>query len=208
MVTCFQKKSHRQPRKCHTTPIATSQLVSSEAVITSDPGPVKSQPVHDSESVISDELVNDSHVELVSDTATTSDAFPPSISISATSQKWKKYKNSINKARREKYRVNSQPAKTRSYKVYHGNPSPVKAKKREVYKSNPSPVKERVRQAYNLNPSPVKAKKREVYKSNPSPVKAHKKEVYKTNPSPVKERVRQAYNLNPSPVKAKEKGSL
>jgi len=147
VCTCgytFHPKSHRQPPKCDSIPIATLKFVTSHEEVVTDSDPVCS-------------------VEVQSQPIVTSKP--------GTSQKWKKYKDNINKKRREKYMLNSQPAKTHFYKLYHKNPELSKSQKRVSYNLNPSPIKERTRQNYSLNPSPVKAHKREMYRSNQSPVK-------------------------------------
>ena len=218
VCTCghiFHKKSCRQPPKNATSQPLTSHV---EVVTDSDIDPVQSQPVV-SKTVASD-------TEVVTDPITVTDGDPvsivevqsqPVIGKSVISQKWERYKKDINNSRREKYKTNSEAAKSHSYKLYHQNPELFKTKKQVSYNFNPSPVKERVRKTYRFNSSPVKAQKREVYRSNPSPVKervrktyrfnsspvkAQKREVYRSNPSPVKERVRKIYLLIPSPVKA------
>ena len=53
----------------------------------------------------------------------------PVIGKSVTSQKWERYKKDINNSRREKYKTNSEVAKSHSYKLYHQNPELFKIKK-------------------------------------------------------------------------------
>ena len=203
VCTCgyvFHKKSHRQPPN-H---LAASQPITSSVEVVTDGNPtlsdqVQSQPIGGDEPVAS-------CVDVVNDTVTDGDTVPivqvQSQPVASTSLKWQKYKANINKKRRDKYRLNSLPERTRAYKLYHKHPELHKSRKRVSYNFNPSPVKKRVRQTYFLNPLPVKAHKREVYRSNPSPVKAHKREVYRSNPSPVKAHKSEVYRSNPSPVKA------
>ena len=85
---------------------------------------------------------------------------PVADKFSTYQQKWERYKNSINKARRQKYSSNSSPVRQLVRQAYSLDPSPIKACKREKYHLDPFPIKAHKREKYHLDPSPIKAQKR------------------------------------------------
>ena len=68
------------------------------------------------------------HMDAADDAVTDSDVLrvvqsQPVVSSSVKAEKWEKYKHKTNKARREKYIINSLHEKGCSYKTYHKNRS-------------------------------------------------------------------------------------
>ena len=199
----FHKKSHRQPPRYHSIPVANCKHVTLEVVTNSDPVP----PIVQSQPVITKPIP--SKAQVTKDTVTDSDPEPPIVQSQPIITKSVPLnahiaKGAVTDSDSVPPIIQSQPAlsKSGSSQKWEKLKDTVNERRKKKYRFNPSPVKERVKKSYRLNPSPVKAHKREVYRLNPSPVKAHKREVYRLNPSPVKERAKQCYNFNPSPVKA------
>ena len=103
ICTCgyaFHKKSHRQPPKCYSIPIATSQLVTSQVVTDQVP-----TSVTDNDPLPSSVQSQPNTVTITS--VTDNDPLPSNVQSQPTvskSVKWDKYKTTINERRKQKYR--------------------------------------------------------------------------------------------------------
>ena len=221
----FHKKSHRHPPKCYTFPTATTQLSLPHKEVVTDRDSdlslsyaqqAQSQPVGKSTiegnntvaTGVTDDNKTPSHIAQAESQPVgqpQSTSCKPVAKLSASQQKWERYKTSINKARRQKYGSNPSPIRQRVRQAYSLDPSPIKARKREKYHLDPSPVKAHMREKYHLDPSPIKASKREKYHLDPSPIKTSKREKYHLDPSPIKASKREKYHLDPSPIKASKR---
>ena len=202
----FHKKCHRQPPKCYTYtfPTATTQLVPpyKEVVTVRDLSLSCAQPTIEGNNTVATGVTDDNNTpspiaqaqsQPVGQPQPTS--CKPVAKLSASQQKWERYKTSINKGQRQKYGYNPS-IRQRIRQAYSLDPCPIKARKREKHYLDPFPIKARNRKYYRCNPSPVRERGRVTYRLNPFLNRIRSTVAYLNDREGIKYKRRETYKIH------------